>query len=231
MNWVWIGGAAALGTVAWWLWPEEHPKSAIEHLVPKADEKLIPMTPQHYPAALAHLKEGQAMSPARTLYQTLRGGAAPPVLVAAFQRSADRDPLARQLIGPIPQTGIYDPRTSAALTMFTEDPVPAHESVADMPHPTTPAAILSTAIPGNAAVAGSNLYVYLLTHGKDHSATLQALTKRFQQAVNTDPKFPGPANKNGLPILIPSRLVEDGVAGSKTLRALAVLVPQPTHLP
>jgi hypothetical protein len=224
--WPWIAGAAALGGLTWWLWPEDKAKSSVQHLVPKVDEHLLPITPQHKPVLLTHLKtEGKAVEAAKALYRSLRAGNAPAVLVAAFQRATDTDPASRELIGPIPITGIYDPRTSAALTMYTEDPVPAHHSVPDTPHPTTPASILSKEIPGTAAVAGSNLYVYLLARGRDGSQALADLTRRFQQAVNTDPKFPGPANKNGLPILIPDSLKVDGDPGPKTMRALGIVTP------
>jgi len=226
MIWYWVGGTAAAGTLAWWMWPSEKPRSSVQHLVPKADEHLLPTTPQHKPALLTRLKtEGAAVEAAKVLYRSLRAGSAPPVLVAAFQRATDTDPASRELIGPIPVTGIYDPRTSAALTMYTEDPVPAHPSVPDTPHPTTPAAILSMEIPGTATFAGSNLYVYLLARGRDGSKALGDLTRRFQQAVNSDPKFPGPANKNGLPVLIPDPLKVDGDPGPKTMRALGIVTP------
>lgn len=227
MLWYWLGGAGALGGLAWWLWPSEEVKSSVQHLVPKADEHLLPKTPQHFPAALTRLKtEGQAVEHAKVLYRSLRVGQAPPVVVAAFQRATDSDPLSRQLIGPIPVTGSYDPRTSAALTMYTEDPVPAHPSVRDTPHPSSPASIQSMEIPGTAAVAGSNLYVYLLSHGRDSTRALADLTRRFQEAVNTDPKFPGPACRNGLPILVPDPLKVDGDPGPKTLRALGIVTPK-----
>ncbi len=227
MIWYWVGGTAAAGALAWLLWPEEKTKSSIQHLVPRADEHLIPTTPQHRPGLLTRVKtEGIAVEPAKTLYRSLRAGTSPAVLVAAFQRVTNSDPMSRLLIGPIPVTGIYDPRTSAALSMYTEDPVPAHASVPDLPHPTTPAAILSMEIPGTAAVAGSNLYVYLLAHGKDGTKALSDLTRRFQHAVNTDPKFPGPACRNGLPILIADPLKEDGDPGPKTLRALGIVTPK-----
>lgn len=234
--WPWLVGGGVAGVGAWLLFgestdDESKPKSAIGHLVPPADAHLIPLTPQHKPLALRMLKTtGQAVSPAKSLYSALQTGQAPPNLVAAFQKATDADPISRGLVGPVPATGVYDPRTSAALTMYTEDPVPAHPSVPDQAHPTTPASILSTLIPGTAALAGSNLFVYLLGHGKDGTPALANLTRRFQQAVNTDPKFPGPACKNGLPILIPQPLVVDGIPGQKTLKALSVLAPAPLKI-
>ena len=227
MIWYWLGGAGVVGGLTWWLWPHEEPVSSVQHLVPKADEHLLPKTPQHQPAALTRLKtEGAAVPHAKVLYRSLRAGDAPPQLVVAFQRATNADPVSRTLIGPVPTHGTYDPRTSAALTMYTEDPGPAHPSVPDSPHPTSPAAIQSMEIPGTAAASGSNLYVYLLSHGKDGTKALADLTTRFQHAVNTDPKFPGPACKNGLPILVPDPLKVDGDPGPRTLRALGVVTPK-----
>jgi hypothetical protein len=225
---IWLYIAAPVAGLAYLIFRKDKPKTSIEHLVPKADEHLIPVTPQHQPTVLVDIQtRGFAVSPATTLYRALRDhGQAPPELVAAFQRTHNSDPRAVSLSGPMPVTGIYDPRTSAALTMYTEDPVPAHPSVPDSPVPTSPASILNMAMPGNAALAGSNLYVYLNTHGKDGTQALKDLTLRFQKAVNVDPKFPGPACRNGLPILVPDPLKEDGVAGPKTLRALSVGTPK-----
>jgi hypothetical protein len=239
MNWLYVGGAAALGALAWWLWPsgEEEPsapleaKTAIDHLVAPGQRHLIPRTPQHAPMALRRLQvEGRAIPQARALYGALRQGQAPPQLVAAFQQATNADPDSRALIGPVPVTGIYDPRTAAALTMYTEDPVPAHESVPDVPVPTSPASILMTGIPGNAAASGSNLYVYLRSHGRDGSRALSQLIRRFQHSVNTDPKFPGPANQSGLPVLIVDPLRVTGLLDGRTLRALGIVIPRPRRI-
>jgi hypothetical protein len=177
---------------------------------------------------------GIARAAAMTLYQALKSWGANPAAgtqgavglmaaVSAFQAASNTDPDAKSLTGPLPTTGKYDARTSAALTMYTQDPIAASS---DAPPPTPPApgtpAAVDYSTPGDAATAGYNLYMYLKAHGDDHSADEQILTQSFQQLVNTDPKYPGPAGALK-PIIISKPLSVTSIYDAPTAAALAVV--------
>lgn len=145
-------------------------------------------------------------------------------LVIAFQSTSNTDPNAVTLTGPLPTSGIYDAYTSAALSLYTHDPVPPATPPAPAPVLTV-AQAQNMAIPGAAATSGFNLYTYLKAHGNDKSANLQKLVQQFQLDVDTDGKFGGPANKTGLPTIITTPLAQTGVYDAPTVTALRVMAP------
>lgn len=171
-------------------------------------------------------KNGNAVNYAHALHDLLKTGArpAPMAIVMAFQVAANSDPMAVALHGPLPTSGQYDTHTSAALTMYTGDPIPADEN-APKPPPPTFAETIDMSKPGAAALSGSNLYQYLTVHGNDKSSILLSLVKQFQLDVNTDPKFPGPAVTAGMPKFIVAKLQVNGNYDDATAKALAVMSP------
>ena len=152
-------------------------------------------------------------------------------LVSQFQQNSNSDPQGIQLTGPLPITAVYDPKTAAALTIYTHDPIPPASPPAPQPPP-TPAQVADIYLPGAAATSGYNLYMYLKAH-TPHSPTdgsLNKLVHQFQIDVNTDPKFPGPAAVIGQGILariIKTKLPETGAYNLATSKALTVLSNDP----
>jgi len=148
-------------------------------------------------------------------------------LVSQFQQNSNSDPQGIQLTGPLPITAVYDPKTAAALTIYTHDPIPPATAPAPQPPP-TPAQVADIYLPGAAATSGYNLYMYLKAHSP-HSPTdgsLNKLVHQFQIDVNTDPKFPGPAAVVGAGIIariINNKLPETGAYDLPTSQALTVL--------
>ena len=170
-------------------------------------------------------KSGQAVPQAHALFDYLKAKkydhtAKYVSLVKAFQTATNADPYAKALHGPIPATGQYDLDTSAALTLYTGDPIPADPSTTPLAPPTGQQVLNTPGYIGSAAKTGFNLQQYLKAHGNDKSATLSALVKPFQHDVNTDPQFPGPASVAVKIITTP--LTEDGKYGPATAKALAV---------
>jgi hypothetical protein len=144
-------------------------------------------------------------------------------LVSGFQKAASSDSQVIAIVGPVPMTGIYDPKTSAALTVFTRDPIPA-DVRAPAPVPMShPADINDSSTPGHASLAAFNLIAYLLKSGDDRSATENRLVAEFQRSVNNDTKFPGPANATGKPTIVKSKLDVNGVYDAATADALRVV--------
>lgn len=181
---------------------------------------------QHLTLAQQVATTGTAQPAAMNLYGYLKvhgadGSPAMTQLVGAFQTAANSDPNSTTLTGHLPTTGLYDSQTSAALTIYSHDPIPP----ATPPAPSSPppmAVIMNASIPGSAATSGFNLYTYLKAHGNDKSAALQQLCHQFQIDVNTDPKAPGPASATGLPKTIPNPLPETGIYDAATAQALTV---------
>lgn len=172
----------------------------------------------------------QTQSPAvpfaHTLHDWLKANKqpAPVAMVQAFQVTANSDPMAVALAGPLPTNGIFDVKTSAALTMYTGDPIVPDPAAPPPPAPTL-AQTMDMSVPGNAAISSFNLYQYLKVHGNDKSKDEQVLVKQFQLDVNTDPKFPGPAATPGLPKIIMSKLQVNGNYDDATMKALALSDP------
>jgi len=171
--------------------------------------------------------EGKAVAPAKALYTYLKtiGQTETPelkALVMAFQKAHNSDKLGKGLGGQLSEDGLYGPGTSAALTMYTNDPIPGNPKY--QPRAATTGEILTNKVIGengsNAGVAFQsqfNLIQHLRKKGYDGSSTLAALTKQFQHDVNTDPLFPGPAFKPSPkpPVLHPA-MSEDGILGPKS---------------
>lgn len=172
--------------------------------------------------------DGPALPAARALYGYLKskgldGSEALSALVKTFQVTSNSDTTAKFLHGRINETGLYDAPTSAALTIYTGDPVPAP--------PTAPAVVTQEQInnpyePGSAASSGFNLAQYFVGHKPVlRDPTQMALTKQFQNDWNTDPKvYGGPASSLTLPNVPKGKLVVDGLFGAKTGDALDTMV-------
>jgi len=187
-------------------------------------------TPTHQALAAQVAASGVARQAALNLYGYLKvhgtdGTPALAQLVGLFQTQSNTDPNAIDLTGPLPVSGVYDPTTSAALTIYTHDPIPAAGPPAPAPQ-LTQAQAQNMAVPGQAATSGFNLATYLQAHGNDKSPALQALVKQFQLDVDTDGKYPGPANATGLPTIITTPLQQTGVYDASTAAALAVVAGQ-----
>lgn len=190
----------------------------------------IGSAPEHLTLADQVAQGGTARGAALALYGYLKvhGADQSPAfanLVIAFQSMNNSDPNAVTLTGPLQPNGIFDRNTSAALTIYTHDPIPPATPPAPSPPP-PPSVVMNASIPGAAAVSGFNLFTYLKAHGNDRSPALQKLVQQFQLDVNTDPKFAGPANGTGLPTIIKTRLQETGMYDVPTANALAVETPE-----
>jgi hypothetical protein len=141
---------------------------------------------------------GIAKTAATALYGYLKqngcdGSVTLKTMTIAFQTASNVDPNAIKLSGPLPNDGTYDAKTSAALTMYTQDPIPACTPPAPTP-PMSAAQAADMSQPGDAATAASNLYTYLKQHGCDGSDALKQLVTTFQTAQNTDAKGTGPVS-------------------------------------
>lgn len=201
---------------------------------------LTPKAPDGTPTAVATVAtSGPAKDPAHALYDALTSGglAGAGDLITAFQQAANSDAASKKLSGPLPVNGRYDLPTSAALTMYTGLPIP--------PDPTAPAMIVMNAkqaqakpesvdfsTPGPGALTSSNLWAYLKMHGnvnkggknfKKVDPVLFELVRQFQNAVNIDPKFVGPAFAYPKLAVIKKPLIIDGQYGGKTSDALAAV--------
>jgi hypothetical protein len=184
-----------------------------------------PLSPPTVPATASAKKVADAST---ALYQYLKlagfdetNGLA--TLIKTFQKSAGSDKDTVKVIGPVPMTGFFDAKTSAALTYFTKDPIPAHKDAPAPVHSNSPADVNNPTIPGHASLAGFNLFSYLLLNGDDRSAPEATLVATFQQQVNLDPKFLGPANRTTSKTLIPKSRVT-GIYDDWTADALKLVV-------
>lgn len=167
--------------------------------------------------------EGPAMPQAHELFDYLKQNGTANTqelkrLTLAFQKAHNSTNPAKAVTGELVQDGLYGPMTSAALTVYTGQPIPPAGSMANTV-PTSPSS------PGTAALAASNLYAYLKLNGakNDGKPERKAIIKQFQHAANTDPLYPGPASMNASTRIIKIKLVEDGLYGPKTSDALAAI--------
>lgn len=198
---------------------------------PSALQALVGNTPAvvpHQTVAAQVASSGVARPAAQALYAYLKvhgpdGSSAMSQLVGAFQSASNSDPNAITLSGPLPISAVYDPTTSAALTLYTGDPIPAATPPAASPPP-PPAQVSDYSIPGSAATSGFNLMVYLQAHGNSPSdLNLQHLVKQFQLDFNTDPKSIGPAAAYPMSPLIKTPIPQTGIYDAPTSAALSKL--------
>jgi len=169
---------------------------------------------------------GVAHDAAMALYGYLQAGGDPaqvPANIATFQAAHNSDPNAVTLTGPLAVNGVFDVPTSAALTLYSHDPIPPYTPPAPQPIPPQ-AVIMNPLIPGAAATSGFSLYTYLKAHGNDRSASLNRLVTQFQLDANTDPKFPGPSGAVG-PRLIQVPITVNGLYTPEVQAALRILAP------
>lgn len=177
-------------------------------------------------AAQAVGLQGRAVLPARRLhdyFQRYGNGRneATHKLVLGFQRAHNSDPLAIRLAGRLPNSGHFDPRTSATLTMYTGTPIPASPG-APAPPPPRFNHILNPNIPGNAAMAGYNVATDIRRRGVVEDDRQRSLIRDYQREINRDPKFPGPAWARETRPVLSSRIRENGRYTPEVARALAV---------
>jgi hypothetical protein len=175
---------------------------------------------------------GPALGPAKALYTFLKknGNGQNPnlaALVVAFQSASNADSVSNHLVGTLTSAGVYDAATSAALTVYTHDPLPPSPGAPAAPPPSQ-AVIMNPLIPGAAASSGFNLYTWLKGNPKPWSGPVYTqLVQQFQTDVNTDPKFAGPASADGLPKVITSPIPVTGVYDADTSSALTVVSSDP----
>lgn len=181
-------------------------------------------TPNH-PAAEVLATQGVGVAPSQHLQEYLRahgfdGSPTLKSLITEFQTAYNEDAEASKVFGKLPVTGVYDTVTSARLTFYTKDPIPADPS-SPLPAKQSGADLTDSTKATGAYLSGYNLQEYLKKNGNDKSETLVALVKQFQYDINTDPKYPGPAyGLANLPKFVTSPLKVDGAYGDATAKAL-----------
>lgn len=193
-----------------------------------------PMTGQKMPVGSPTMvstvqQSGPANPSARALYTYLKQSGtddSPQMqsLVKTFQTTTNSDPTASFLHGKLNTDGVYDAATSAALTVYTGDPIPASPNAPPPPAP-TPAQVQNPYVPGAASSSGFNLGQYFLAHGVNSAdPTQQTLVLQFQRDYNSDPKvYGGPASTISVPTVPKARIPENGIFDSATSKALDVM--------
>ncbi len=186
---------------------------------------ILPVSPQTgLPTALISVAlSGSAKDDAHRLYDyivafgTEKKTPELKALTLAFQKAHNASPDSVAMGGKLEADGLYGPKTSAVLTVYTGNPI--HPGIVNPPGVVTDKAKGV----GSTAFSSSNLYAYLKQHKNDKSVVLKPLVKQFQHDVNTDPLYPGPANPVSSIRIIKEKLVEDGLYGPKSSDALAVI--------
>ena len=153
---------------------------------------------------------------------TGRATAATMVLTKNFQKAHNASQIGKGIAGTLDEDGEYDPLTSAALTVYTGDPIPADANAA-LP----PAASLGQVLTaksfgeggtnvGSAYASGFNVVQWLKKNGTANTAdpSLAQLVMQFQHDANTDPQYPGAAYAlSPKPPLMTPKLSELGALG------------------
>jgi len=172
---------------------------------------------------------GDAVRPAHDLFDYIKAHAFDGTstyhdLVTKFQTAAQGDKMSVALHGPLTISGNYDIPTAGALSMYIGDVIPPDPN-APYPPLSSFGDVIDVTKPGIAAITGFMVNTYLKNHKNDPTdKNLAYLVKLYQHAVNTDPKFPGPAyGIKGLPILVKTKLAEDGKIGPATTAALKII--------
>lgn len=96
--------------------------------------------------------------------------------------------------------GVFDPATSAALTQYTNAPIPANPRNrvrgASLGESLTARNLSNRTNAGAARLSRFNLETYIKNWGvKNDDPNFVLLVRQFQHDVNTDPLYPGPAYK------------------------------------
>lgn len=195
--------------------------------------------PPGYPTFSDFLQKGSPQQvQAHALYDYLKahgvdGSAKQAELTMAFQKAHNANKIGTGMGGQLPETGVYDAITSAALTMYTGDPIPG--SANDLRTPTLGEVLTGKKIgengttSGTAMSSGFNVKQWLIKNGHTDlsNPTLVALVAQFQGDMNTDPIFPGPsyAPSPKPPITFKQVGVDGnlGPQGSETRKALKYL--------
>jgi hypothetical protein len=193
-----------------------------------AEQNLGKLNPQYPDYATQVKTEGKATVPAQALYAYLKEKGPVPetaelkARTLAFQKAHNADKAASGIGGQLTPDGLYGPGTSAALTLYTNDPIPGNPAY--QPRQATLGEVLTSKKIGengsNAGVAyqsGYNVNSYLKKNGFTNSPSLQALVRQFQNDVNTDPLYPGvgylPSPK---PPIVWPKLSVDGLLGPQS---------------
>lgn len=198
-----------------------------------------PLPPGGYTDFANYLQTGSPVVPsAHALYDHLvasgkrvpidpstgRATAKTMVLTKTFQKAHNASQIGKGLAGTLTEDGEYNPFTSAALTVYTGDPIPA-DANASLP----PAATLGQTLTaktfgeggtnaGSAYASGFNVIQWLKKNGTSNTAdpALAQLVMQFQRDANTDPQYPGASYAlSPKPPLMTPKLPETGALGSK----------------
>lgn len=132
---------------------------------------------------------------------TGRATAATMVLVKNFQKAHNASQIGKGLAGTLTEDGEYNPFTSAALTVYTGDPIPADANAALPPTATLGQTLTAKTFgeggtnAGSAYASGFNVVQWLKKNGTANTAdpSLAQLVMQFQHDANTDPQYPGAA--------------------------------------
>lgn len=130
---------------------------------------------------------------------TGRATAATVVLTKNFQKAHNASQIGKGLAGTLDVDGEYDPFTSAALTVYTGDPIPADANASLPPTATLGQTLTAKTFgeggtnAGSAYASGFNVIQWLKKNGTANPAdpSLVALVMQFQHDANTDPQYPG----------------------------------------
>lgn len=132
---------------------------------------------------------------------TGRATAATVVLTKNFQKAHNASQIAKGVAGTLDEDGEFDPLTSAALTVYTGDPIPADANAALPPTATLGQALTAKTMGeggtnvGATYASGFNVIQWLKKNGTANlnDPSLAALVLIFQNDANTDPQYPGAA--------------------------------------
>lgn len=192
--------------------------------------------PEGYGTFAEYLQKGSPQQvQAHALYDYLKvhgddGSAKEQELTLAFQKAHNANKIGQGLAGQLPETGVYDAITSAALTQYTGDPIPG--SANNLRAPTMGEILTGKKIGENGTTSGTayssgfNVKQWLIKNGTDNltSGALMQLVMQFQNDMNTDPVFPGAAFATSPkpPIMFGKVAVDGnlGPKGSETRKAL-----------
>lgn len=196
----------------------------------KAASNYLGAPPTGYPTFADFLQKGSPQLPAaHALYDYLKhhgndGSAKCSELTLAFQKAHNANKIGQGMGGELPTHGKYDALTSAALTMYTGDPIPGDPAATELRAPTLGEVLTAKKIGengttnGTAWSSGFNVKQWLIKNGTSNlnDPTLMSLVQQFQSDVNIDPGFPGPAYMpSPKPPIMIARLPVDGQLGPK----------------
>ena len=184
-------------------------------------------------------KSAPSLPQAHALHDFLKangvtGSAQEQELTRAFQKAHNSNRITSGIGGQLDEDGEYDALTSAALTLYTGDPIPGNPN-AKPPKTATLGEVLTNKVigqggtnVGSAMSSGFNVKQYLTKQAPNFRSpgddAQKALVLQFQHDINTDPLFPGPSYApSPKPPIMFQKVIEDGdlgPIGSVTRKAL-----------